>query len=106
MASTHLSVRIDLANRENIGPDKIALLEAIQARGSISGAARLLSMSRRGAWLWVQSINKALREPAVATEVGGAKHGGARLTPVGARMVKLFHAIEARAQAAALAELR
>jgi molybdate transport system regulatory protein len=73
MAKTHLSIRIDLASGDRIGPGKIALLEAIRSTGSISAAARSIGMSYRRAWLLVEEINQTLREPAVKAETGGAR---------------------------------
>ena len=66
MANTHLSIRLDLANGDRIGPGKIALLEAVRAKGSITAAARHLGMSYRWAWLLVEQVNEALRKPAVS----------------------------------------
>ena len=40
MPDTRLDIRLDLTSGDRIRPGKIALLEAIQASGSISGAAR------------------------------------------------------------------
>ena len=70
MAGPRLSIRIDLASGKRIGPGKIALLEAIRSTGSISAGARALGMSYRRAWLLVEEINNALREPAVTAETG------------------------------------
>jgi len=106
MAGTHLSIRIDLASGDRIGPGKIALLEAIRSTGSISAAARALGMSYRRAWLLVEEINCALREPAVRTETGGLRGGGAVVTPTGERVVGLYRAIESQARAAAAGEFR
>lgn len=106
MAGTHLSIRIDLASGGRIGPGKIALLEAIRSTGSISAAARSIGMSYRRAWLLVEEINKTLREPAVTAETGGARGGGAVVTPVGERMVRLYRAIEARSRRATDGEFR
>jgi molybdate transport system regulatory protein len=106
MDGPHLSIRIDLANGERIGPGKIALLEAIRSAGSISGAARALGMSYRRAWLLVEEINDALRDPAVTAETGGRSGGGAALTAVGERVVDLYRAIEAHARSAAGGEFR
>jgi len=50
MAGPRLSIRIDLASGDRIGPGKIALLEAIRSTGSISAGARLLGMSYRRCW--------------------------------------------------------
>ena len=80
MAGTRLSIRIDLASGDRIGPGKIALLEAIRSTGSISAAARSLGMSYRRAWLLVEEVNDALREPGVTAETGGRRGGGAMLT--------------------------
>lgn len=106
MASTRMSIRIDLATGDRIGPGKIALLEAIRSAGSISAAARTLGMSYRRAWLLVEEINHALLDPAVTAETGGRHGGGAALTPVGEQVVDLYRAIEARAHAAARKEFR
>ena len=105
MGGTHLSIRIDLASGDRIGPGKIALLEAIRATGSISAAARSIGMSYRRAWLLVEEINKTLREPAVKAETGGSG-GGAVITPVGERVVRLYRAIESQARTAAGGEFR
>jgi molybdate transport system regulatory protein len=106
MADTHLSIRIDLASGARIGPGKIALLEAIRSTGSISAAARSLDMSYRRAWLLVEEINKALREPAVTAETGGVRGGGAVVTAVGERVVGLYRLIESQARTAAGDEFR
>jgi hypothetical protein len=42
MATPRLRIRIILANGAILGPTKIAVLEAIEATGSIHAAARLL----------------------------------------------------------------
>ena len=106
MAGTRLSIRIDLENGDRIGPGKIALLEAIRSTGSISAAARALDMSYRRAWLLVEEVNHALREPAVAAEAGGRRGGGAVVTPAGEQLVGLYRTIESHARAAAGGEFR
>ena len=97
---------IDLASGGHFGSRKIALLEAIQAQGSISEAARAVGMTYRSAWQWLEDINEALREPAVTAKAGGRKGGGAVLTPIGTQIVDHYRAMEASAQLAADAELR
>ena len=104
--STRLSVRIDLASGGHLESGKIALLEAIQAQRTISGAARSLRMPYLRALKCVQAINNALCAPAVVTDVGGRNYGGAVLTPIGTQIVDLYRAMEASAQLAADAELR
>jgi molybdate transport system regulatory protein len=106
MAGPRLSIRIDLASGDRIGPGKIALLEAIRSTGSISAGARSLGMSYRRAWLLVEEVNHMLREPAVTAETGGRSGGGAALTPVGQRVINLYRAIETQARTAAGEEFR
>ncbi len=106
MAGARLSIRIDLASGDRIGPGKIALLEAIRTTGSISAAARTLGMSYRRAWLLVEEVNHALREPAVTAETGGSGGGRAVVTAAGERMVELYRAIERNARSAAGGEFR
>jgi molybdate transport system regulatory protein len=101
MPDTHLSIRLDLATGDRIGPGKIALLEAIAKSGSISAAARRLGMSYRRAWLLVEEVNGALRQPAVVAATGGQDGGGAVLTPIGERVVDLYRAIEGQAHTSA-----
>src|SRR5579885_3577753 len=106
MTRNRLSIRIDLASGDRIGPGKIALLEAIRSTGSISAAARALGMSYRRAWLLVEEVNHALRAPAVTAETGGLGGGGAVITPIGEKVVDLYRAIESNARAAAGGEFR
>jgi molybdate transport system regulatory protein len=63
-------------------------------------------MSYRRAWLLVDAVNHALREPAVTAETGGRAGGGAALTPVGERVIGLYRTIEAHARTAAGGEFR
>jgi molybdate transport system regulatory protein len=106
MDSVRLSIRVDLANGDRIGPGKIALLEAIRDAGSISAGARKLGMSYRRAWLLVEEINGSLRTPAVDAATGGRKGGGATLTPTGEKIIALYRAIEEGAHSAANHQFR
>ncbi len=96
-----LSIRIDLASGGRIGPGKVALLEAIDRAGSISGAGRELRMSYRRAWELVEELNCIVGTPVVATSAGGSGGGGATLTPAGEALVAEYRAIEAATEAAA-----
>jgi molybdate transport system regulatory protein len=101
MTDPRLSIRIDLASGDRIGPGKIALLEAIGATGSISAGARQLGMSYRRAWLLVEEINAALRQPAVSAATGGRHGGGAVLTAAGQQIIEHYRAIEGLARSSA-----
>lgn len=97
---TRLTLRLDFANGERLGPGKVALLEAIGRTGSISAAGRSLGMSYRRAWELVDSLNRSFCEPVVATRHGGERGGGALLTPFGARLIEGYRAIHQLAAAA------
>jgi len=105
---TTLSIRIDLPTGGRFGPGKAVLLRAIEAEGSISGAARALSMSYPRALRLVDDMNAQFKAPLVTKFQGGAKRGGAQLTDAGAAIVHQYEAISAEAEArnaARLAEL-
>ena len=59
-----IRLRIDLSPDSALGPGKIALLEHIEATGSLSQAARELGMSYRRAWLLLDDVNRMFTEPA------------------------------------------
>ena len=50
--------RIDFAENLNLGPGKIALLEAIGIHGSLSTAAASIGLSYRRAWLLLDSLKE------------------------------------------------
>jgi len=106
-AGTEVRFRLRIRHRDllAIGPGKVDLLEAIREHGSIAAAARSMGMSYRRAWLLIDELNRALREPATHSGHGGASGGGSGLTPVGERIVTLYRGIEATAQRACARQL-
>ncbi len=93
-------VRILFPEPLNVGPGKIRLLEAIQEAGSLSGAARALHISYRRAWDMMDALNRNAGRPLVETSTGGAKGGGAQLTPAGMILVRRYREVEAVARQA------
>jgi molybdate transport system regulatory protein len=96
-----LSLRINFDPEGRIGPGKIELLEQIAAFGSISAAARGMSMSYKHTWDLVEEMNKLFGKPVVSAQTGGKRGGGAQLTPTGLAVVSRFRAIERAAAAVA-----
>jgi molybdate transport system regulatory protein len=74
---------------------RVALLETIEASGSISAAAEQLNIPYRRAWEKVQEIESGLGTNVVDTAVGGRGGGGARLTPAGRKAIEQFHRFSA-----------
>ena len=81
-----------------LGPGKADLLEAIDESGSISAAAKALGMSYRRAWVLVATMNAAFRERLV--ETSPRRRAGAKLSPSGRKVLRLYRRIESRSVAA------
>jgi molybdate transport system regulatory protein len=101
-----LTLRILAGRSPAMGPGKAELIERIAGTGSISAAARAMGMSYRRAWQLAEALNKDYRERVVSTAAGGARGGGARVTPFGLRVLAEYRAMEEKASAAIASELR
>jgi molybdate transport system regulatory protein len=101
-----LTLRVLGKRRPAIGPGKAELIECIAATGSISAAARAMGMSYRRAWQLVEALNRDYRERVVSTAAGGARGGGALITPFGLRVLAEYRAMEEKASAAIASDLR
>ena len=101
-----LRMRVSVGELIAVGPGKIALLEALVQTQSITQAAKALGMSYRRAWMLVDELNRALKEPAVATAVGGTHGGGSVVTETGLQLIALYRGIESQAQKAAQADIK
>jgi molybdate transport system regulatory protein len=88
-----------------------ALLEAIDATGSITRAARTAGLSYKGAWLLLESACNLANEPLLETAAGGAGGGGTRLTEAARSLLAAWRGLQVdhreflRAQEARLAPL-
>ena len=103
--TTGARLRVVLGPGIALGPGKADLLEAIAETGSISAAGRQLKMSYRRAWLLVEELNGSFQSTLVAAGKGGAHGGGARLTDLGARVLKHFRSMERKTHKAIAADL-
>ena len=93
------TLRLKVERTGIMGPGKGRLLEEIERAGSISAAARGMGMSYKRAWDLVADLNRLFKKPVVRTSFGGAKGGGAALTPFGhevlARYRNMLGAVDA-----------
>ncbi len=78
MSGNLLTAELRLAGR--LDARFFALLEAIEATGSINKAARTAGLSYKGAWLMLESAGNLAHVPLLETATGGARGGGTRLT--------------------------
>jgi molybdate transport system regulatory protein len=78
-----------------LGEERIALLEQIEQRGSITQAAKAVGVSYKAAWDAVDAMNNLAPAPVVATATGGRGGGGTRLTDAGKRLIDAYRTIAA-----------
>ena len=97
---SRVGIRIEIGAVVRLGPGKVRLLELIAERGSISAAGRAMEMSYRRAWLLIDTLNKAFRQPVVATQPGGRADQRAAITPFGHEVIRRYRAMEAAAREA------
>ncbi len=94
----HLEVSTDLG--AFLGDKRVRLLEAIEAHGSISQAAKQVPLSYKAAWDAVDAMNNLADRPLVERSTGGHAGGGTRLTDHGRRVIALYRAVQAEHQTA------
>jgi molybdate transport system regulatory protein len=92
-----LKITIVFASGARIGPGKAALLQSIRETGSISAAARGMGMEYKRAWTLLDSMNGAFETPVIDAAPGGARGGGATLTPFGAELLARYRRVESAA---------
>jgi molybdate transport system regulatory protein len=73
-----------------LGYGRIVLLERIREYGSITKAAKSMTMSYRHAWDLVDSMNRQTKFPLVDAATGGKGGGGALLTAEGESAIRIF----------------
>lgn len=83
-----------------LGGTRIRLLEAIDAQGSITQAAKAVPLSYKAAWDAVDAMNNLAEQPLVIRAAGGRSGGGTTLTDYGRTVVALYRALESEYQAA------
>ncbi|WP_298233965.1 TOBE domain-containing protein [uncultured Azohydromonas sp.] len=72
-----------------------ALLDAIEATGSLNRAAATAGYSYRGAWLVLETATNLATQPLLERSVGGARGGGSRLTPTAHALLDAWRHLQA-----------
>ncbi len=88
------SLSLSTAGRSWGSARRMALLEAIGNHGSISAAARHISISYKAAWDAIETMNNLAGEALVERTTGGTGGGGARLTPRAEELLRHYQAYE------------
>ncbi len=76
-------------------PQRIALLQHIAEEGSITRAAKATGISYKAAWDAIDELNNLASQPLVERSTGGRGGGGARLSPEGQRVLRLYQRLQA-----------
>lgn len=100
-----LRIRVRFGPDAILGPGKAELLEHIAATGSISAAGREMGMSYKRAWQLVETLNAMFRMPLVESTRGGARGGGAQVTPMGQEVLGCYRALEQEARDSGASQL-
>jgi len=87
----------DADGRLLLGDGRLRILDAVEATGSLSAAARELGMSYRAAWGKIRATEKRMGVPLVKGSAGGARHGGAVLTPAARDLLRRFESFHGQA---------
>jgi molybdate transport system regulatory protein len=100
-ASDHpeASLEIRRGAGRSVGRDRIRLLAAIAAEGTISAAAAKVGVTFRAAWDAVQALNNLFPEPLVIARAGGAKGGAAVVTRLGYSVMAGYQKLDAELNA-------
>lgn len=78
-----------------ISPRRLHLLQAIEATGSVSQAAKQVGMTYKAAWDAVEIMNNLAGTPLVNRQHGGKGGGGATLTQTGLQIVTMHERLSA-----------
>jgi molybdate transport system regulatory protein len=97
-ATVGLRAWIEVGGKPLLGPGRARLLEEIEARGSISAAARSVGVTYRTAWRWIEHMNAAAGRDLVKGTRGGREGGGARLTAFGLAALRAARRVEELAE--------
>jgi molybdate transport system regulatory protein len=94
-----LSIRLEFAEGEDVGPFQVRLLEEVERQRSITAAGRAVGISYTKAWRLLAKLNGYSGGPVVEATAGGPVGGSATLTSRGRMLVQLYRSIEQDAQA-------
>jgi molybdate transport system regulatory protein len=79
---------LESADGRFLGPGPIELLEHVADTGSISNAAKAMSMSYKKAWELINNLNAHTNTPVVIPQAGGEKGGGSVLTEEALQLIQ------------------
>jgi molybdate transport system regulatory protein len=94
------SLTLQRGGLPRVGLSRVALIDAIDELGSISGAAKRLGLSYKGAWDAVQALNNLFDTPLIEAAPGGKTGGAAQVTARGRAVATAFRRLQQELDAA------
>lgn len=91
--NVHTKVWIEQDGEVMLSDWRVALLEAVEATGSLAEAARRMDVPYRTAWHKLKALETRWGIPLLVTESGGADGGRSRLTPQARELIRRFHLV-------------
>ena len=91
-----VKVWLEIDGRYVFGYGLSEMLKAVDAAGSIKGAAGRVGKSYRYVWGRIKKAERALGQPLVESRVGGQRPRRSLLTALAARMVADYDALRSR----------
>jgi len=88
----HAKLWIEVDGKIALSEWRVALLEAVEATGSLAKAAEQLGVPYRTASYKLREVEENLGVRLVSGQSGGAEGGGSRLTPAGYDYVRRWRA--------------
>ena len=95
-AKVNGSLWLEAGGERFFGPGPVELLERIAETGSISAAAKAMSMSYKKAWALINHLNAQTAIPMVIAQIGGEKGGGSVVTPEAIELISYHRALRKR----------
>jgi molybdate transport system regulatory protein len=89
-----------------MGPRYLRFLDAIERTGTIRAAGRVVGWSYRTCLNRIREMERVLGARVLATTRGGARRGGASLTPAARRLARVFGAWRREVDRLSLAAFR
>jgi molybdate transport system regulatory protein len=89
------------AGEPAFGKGRMVILDAVDAHGSLSAAARALGMSYRGLWARLRRSERRLGYPLVVSHPGCGRDSGSALTPEGRALLERYRELLCRVKVAA-----
>ncbi|MBF7044637.1 LysR family transcriptional regulator, partial [Campylobacter volucris] len=76
------------------GKGKTDILELIGEHGSIAKAAKILGISYKKAWLYIQDLQVNMKEELIVAKKGRGEESGSKLTPRAYELIKNYKILQ------------